>query len=135
MHINRFVIQAGFSFVMADMAAIAMGHLDGIIQREKQAYINADDRPKNNRIDLKWSEILIDAEDGVAEWFILLCRQSNRLSQLERSCDINFHSNGSHRTLAITLSAPTARSTISGSHARLEDLTGINLNFWPPKQI
>ena len=67
---------------MADMAAIAMGHLDGIIQREKQAYINADDRPKNNRIDLKWSEVLIDAEDGVAEWFTLLFRQSNRLSQL-----------------------------------------------------
>ena len=135
MHTNRFDSLSGFSFVMAVMAAIAMGHLDGVIQRDKQAYINVDDRPKNNRIDLKWSMVLIDADDGVKEWFTLLFRQGNRLAQLERSCDINFNASGPQRKITITLSAPTARCTKSGSHAKLEDLTGINLNFWPPKQV
>ena len=59
---------------MADMAAIAMGHLDGVIQRAKQAPIQAYDRPKKNRIDLKKSEVLIDAKDGVADWLTILFR-------------------------------------------------------------
>ena len=111
MHTNRFDSVDGFSFLMADMAAIAMGHLDGVIQREKQPYINVDYRPKNNRIDLKWSEILVDADDGVAERFTLLFRQGNRLAQFERSCDINFNASGPQRKITITLSAPTARCT------------------------
>ena len=135
MHLNQSDSLVEFAFVMADMAAIAMGHLDGVIQREKQAYINVADRPKNNRIDLKWSEVLIDAEDGVAAWFTLLFRQCDRLTQFERACEIIFHGKGHYRKLTITLSTPTARSTKSGSHAKLDDLTGINLNFWPSKQV
>ena len=37
---------------MADMAAIAMGHLDGVIQREKQLYIHVHDRPKKTGLTL-----------------------------------------------------------------------------------
>ena len=120
---------------MTDMAAIAMGHLDGVIQKEKQLYIQVRDRPKNNRIDVKWCEVMIGAKDGVCDWFTILFRQCDRLAQFERACEINFHGRGHYRKLTITLSAPTARSTKSGSHAKLEDLTGINLNFWPPKQV
>ena len=56
------------------MAAIAMGYLDGVIQRAKQASIQAYDRPKNSRIDLKKSEVLIGAKDGVADWLTILFR-------------------------------------------------------------
>ena len=59
---------------MTDMAAIAMGYLDGVIQRAKQASIQAYDRPKNSRIDLKKSEVLIGAKDGVADWLTILFR-------------------------------------------------------------
>ena len=120
---------------MTDMAAIAMGHLDGVIQKEKQLYIQVRDRPKNNRIDVKWCEVMIGAKDGVCDWFTILFRQCDRLAQFERACEIIFHGKGHYRKLTMTLSAPTARCTKSGSHAKLEDLTGINLKFWPPKQV
>ena len=89
---------------MADMAAIAMGHLDSVIQREKQLYIHVHDRPKNNRIDVKKSEVFIDAKVGVADWLAILFRQCNRLAQFERACDTNFNGNGSFRKLTIVLS-------------------------------
>ena len=127
LHINRFDYLHCIPFVMADMAAIAMAHLDGVIQREKQLYIQVHDRPKNNRIDLMWRVVFIHAKDGVADWYTILFRQCNRLAQFERACDINFNGNGSYRKLTIVFSVQ-CHQMFRWSH-QLSDVINLRFDF------
>ena len=117
------------------MAAKALEFLESAIQREKQHYIGVIDRPSSHTIEVKWTDLMRDCDNDILEWFSIFLIGNNRRFQLEQSSDITFYAKSVKRKLIIKLSSPMASVTTSGSHVSMDNLLGIDFEFWPLKLI
>ena len=74
-------------------------------------------------------------DNDILDWFRLSFMGKNRRFQFEQSSDITFHVSSVKRKLVIKLSSSMASDVSSGSHVSMDNLLGIDFEFWPPKPV